>query len=119
MENVDWGWLLFRFDGRINRAKWWIGLLVVYVVVALVYALAFAFDSGVIYWIAVTMGFLVLWPYLALQIKRWHDRDKSGWWVLIGLIPLIGNLWVLIECGFLAGTPGPNVYGPDPLAQPV
>jgi hypothetical protein len=48
-------------------------------------------------------------------VKRWHDRDKSGWWVLIGLIPVIGGLWMIIECGFLKGTEGSNRFGPDPL----
>jgi uncharacterized membrane protein YhaH (DUF805 family) len=51
---------------------------------------------------------------LATSAKRWHDRNKSGWWILIGLIPVIGWLWSLIECGFLPGTDGPNTYGwPD------
>jgi uncharacterized membrane protein YhaH (DUF805 family) len=56
-----------------------------------------------------------IWIGLALAVKRWHDRNKSGWWVLIGLVPIIGQLWALIECGFLRGTTGPNIYGADPL----
>jgi len=48
---------------------------------------------------------------MVIQIRRWHDRDKSGWWVFIGFIPIIGPLWTLIELGFLPGTPGPNHYG--------
>jgi len=50
-------------------------------------------------------------------VKRYHDRDKSGWWVLIIFLPVIGALWYLIECGFLRGTDGNNAYGPDPLAR--
>lgn len=50
-----------------------------------------------------------------MQIKRWHDLDKSGWWVLINFIPIVGGLWCLVECGFLKGTVGPNRFGPDPL----
>jgi hypothetical protein len=46
-----------------------------------------------------------------VYIKRFHDRDKSGWWVLIWLIPIIGAIWLLIELGFLKGTPGPNRFG--------
>jgi uncharacterized membrane protein YhaH (DUF805 family) len=57
---------------------------------------------------------LMTWISLALQIKRWHDRDKSGVWVLIGFIPLVGGIWALIECGFMDGTMGPNRYGPSP-----
>jgi len=59
-------------------------------------------------------GLVLAWTHLAVFVKRWHDRDKSGWWVLINLIPLVGWLWTLIECGFLDGTPGPNKYGPSP-----
>ncbi|MGZ3297789.1 MAG: DUF805 domain-containing protein [Asticcacaulis sp.] len=54
------------------------------------------------------------WMKIAVTVKRWHDRDKSGWMYLILLIPLIGWIWTLIECGFLDGTPGPNRYGPSP-----
>ncbi len=56
-------------------------------------------------------------PFLAIivQIKRWHDRDKSGWWVFIALLPVLGVLWMLIECGFTKGTTGQNRFGPDPL----
>jgi uncharacterized membrane protein YhaH (DUF805 family) len=54
------------------------------------------------------------WALLALQVKRWHDRDKSWFWIFIGLIPVIGGLWVLVECGFLDGTQGSNRFGPSP-----
>jgi uncharacterized membrane protein YhaH (DUF805 family) len=55
---------------------------------------------------------VALIPSIIVYIKRFHDRDKSGWWVLIALIPIIGALWILIELGFLKGTPGPNRFGP-------
>jgi uncharacterized membrane protein YhaH (DUF805 family) len=61
------------------------------------------------------VNLLLLWPVLAVSIKRWHDRDKSGWWVLIVLVPVIGWLWALVVNGFLRGTPGPNRFGADPL----
>ena len=57
---------------------------------------------------------LLLWPVIAVSVKRWHDRDRSGWWVLILLIPVVGWLWALIDNGFLRGTPGPNRFGPQP-----
>ena len=59
---------------------------------------------------------LVIWPSLAVSVKLWHDRGKSGWWIPIGFVPLIRPLWALIETGFLPDTPGSNEYGPDPLA---
>ena len=55
-----------------------------------------------------------IWVGFAIGIKRWHDRDKSGWMMLIGFIPYIGALWTLIECGCLRGTEGANRFGGDP-----
>jgi uncharacterized membrane protein YhaH (DUF805 family) len=52
-------------------------------------------------------------PSIAVGIRRLHDTDKSGWWLLIALIPLIGGL-VLLFFFVSDGTSGPNQYGPDP-----
>ena len=57
----------------------------------------------------------IFWPSIAVQAKRWHDVNKSAWWLLINIVPIIGPLWALIENGFIAGTTGENRYGPDPL----
>ena len=59
--------------------------------------------------------FMLLWPFLAVQAKRWHDRDLSAWWILIHFIPVVGPIAALIVNGFLRGTDGENRYGPDPL----
>ncbi len=61
------------------------------------------------------IGLIALWPSLAVAAKRWHDRDKSGWWVLISFIPILGFVWTFIECGCMKGTEGDNRFGPDPL----
>ena len=55
-------------------------------------------------------------PNLAVAVRRLHDQDKSGWWILIGFVPLIGGIWLLILY-FIDGTPGPNRFGPDPKAR--
>ncbi len=116
MDNIDWGEFLFKFDGRINRGKFWLGVAILYVVPWVLFLIAAMVNSSFL-WVLVSLVVLVLiWPGLAISIKRWHDRDKSGWWVLIAFVPIIGGLWALIETGFLPGTPGPNQYGPDPLA---
>ena len=52
---------------------------------------------------------------LVLGIKRCHDRDKTGWFMLVNFIPLL-QLWPMIDLTFFKGTEGPNQYGPDPLA---
>ena len=56
----------------------------------------------------------MLWVSLAVSVKRWHDRDMSGWWILSGLVPLIGGIVAIIQTGFLRGTVGDNRFGPDP-----
>ena len=111
MDNIDFADLFFKFDGRINRAKFWIGVVAIYLVWLVVGVVA-GFDSPLF----ILVILVVIWPSLALSIKRWHDRGKSGWWIFIALVPLIGGIWALVETGFLPGTNGPNEYGPDPLA---
>lgn len=123
--------LLTSFEGRINRAKWWLGLLILVIVQWIIWYIV-AMTMGVDLMTAndpvqmeqtmTTIGIPVgiislifLYPTLALYTKRWHDRGKSGWWTLIILIPIIGGIWALIELGILRGTVGPNQYGPDPL----
>src|SRR5215207_6214823 len=121
--------LLFSVQGRANRAKFWLVALGIVVVEVILFAviLGGAALSGDPEQIAAAMGpvasvvilvFAVIatWISIAVAVKRYHDRNKSGWWVLIVFVPVIGGLWYLIECGFLRGTPGPNSYGPDPLA---
>lgn len=60
------------------------------------------------------VSLLLLWPAIAISAKRWHDRDKSAWWVLLALVPVIGWLWMFIDNGFRRGTPGPNRFGTPP-----
>jgi uncharacterized membrane protein YhaH (DUF805 family) len=58
--------------------------------------------------------FLVFFiPGLAVQVRRFHDQDKSGWFILLGFIPYVGSL-ILLVFMCLEGTRGPNRFGPDP-----
>jgi uncharacterized membrane protein YhaH (DUF805 family) len=107
---MDWRRLFLEFDGRISRQPFWIGTLAVFGANVLVGALLGRGALGAI------VSLALLYPSIAVAVKRWHDRGKSGWWVLIGVIPVIGWIWTLIECGLLPGTPGANEYGPDPLS---
>jgi uncharacterized membrane protein YhaH (DUF805 family) len=54
-------------------------------------------------------------PSWAGAIKRCHDRGKSGWWLLVSFVPIVGFLWSFVELGCLRGTDGANEYGGDPL----
>lgn len=124
--------LFFSFKGRINRAKFWLGnvaLMIVYIILMVISGASMSAVTvspqgeiqgggfGVVGIVVMIVYIAMIWPSLAIGVKRWHDRDKSGWWVLIAFVPIIGGLWYLIECGFLEGTKGPNKFGPDPLAQ--
>ena len=118
--------LLFGFEGRIGRTTFWLASLVLNLIGGLVYALVLVAALGRGGVAALASGhqgpslallpvmLIMVWTGLALQIKRWHDRDKSALWVLVSFIPLIGPLWMLVECGFLPGTAGSNLYGPSP-----
>ena len=120
---MDWGKFLLSFDGRIGRKAFWLfvaPLFAIYVVAAFV-AGVFTVDPvtggmpsyPMWYWLLLVV---LIWPALAVQAKRWHDQDRSAWWILIGLIPFVGGLISLIMCGFIAGSPGPNRFGEGPMA---
>ncbi len=122
---MDWKTLLFSPSGRINRARYWITLLIIdaaFMVVYLPVVLSIDKDlgpnaiQGIFLVVVGILGIALSYCGIILAIKRFHDRGKSGWWVLISLVPLIGGLWFLIECGFLRGTTGRNRFGADPLA---
>ena len=117
---MDWKYLFTSFQGRINRAKFWAGVGVALVVMIIAMIIDNVLGTtigelpyGYVYFIA---AIAFIYFGLALYTKRWHDRNKSGWWTLIALVPIIGGIWFLVECGCLSGTKGPNNYGPDPLA---
>jgi len=114
---MDFQQFYLSAQGRVNRKQWWLYLILPVFVVSLILSIADgAFgtvdtESG----LGVLTGIwtlIILIPSILVHIKRFHDRDKSGWWVLIGLIPIIGGIWLLIELGFLKGTEGPNRFGP-------
>ena len=106
--------LLFSFTGRIPRRVYWgISLVSALIFVAIAAgAMAVSEDIGGIVTLILYIPFV--WISLAVNAKRWHDRDKSAWWILIGLVPIVGGIWVFVECGCLRGTMGDNTFGPDP-----
>ncbi len=113
-------WLLFSGKGRIPRQTYWgasISIILVFYAAIFAAMLAFGPDSDLVLATLAVMYIPLFWTSIAVGVKRWHDRDKSGRWILIGLIPVIGPLWTLIEAGCLPGTVGPNKYGPDPIGN--
>jgi uncharacterized membrane protein YhaH (DUF805 family) len=105
------------FSGRARRMEYWYFVLfnvIVAFVLALIDALlgtttgvsSFGLLSGL-------YSLAVLIPTLAVLVRRLHDIDRTGWWILINLIPLVGTI-VLLVFALMPGTPGSNQYGPDP-----
>lgn len=120
------------FSGRSRRKEYWmftLGILIVFTIVSAVVggiagALGGATNSsnGVAglglagMGILGLMGLAIIIPSLAVQVRRLHDQDRTGWWILIGFIPYLGGLVMLVfMC--LPGTRGPNSYGPDPKQE--
>ena len=108
-----------QFGGRARRAEyWWFFLFSVLVGIAtsiLDVALGTDFgdrvgSSGLFSLIA---NLVLLLPSLAVAVRRLHDTDRSGWWILIALIPLIGAI-ILLVFFVQDGTPGQNRFGPSP-----
>jgi uncharacterized membrane protein YhaH (DUF805 family) len=100
------------FDGRASRpAYWWWFLFALLAGVAAA-ILDAAFGSAPLLRVVVGLGLLL--PGLSVGIRRLHDTDRSGWWILIGLIPIVG--WIVLLIFYLReGDPGENQYGPPPV----
>ena len=113
---MDFQKFYFSAKGRVNRKQYWLWLVLPSVAVGIILVILDAAlgtrDPESVGLFSLIGPLIMVFPAIVVQIKRFHDRDKSGWWVLIALVPLIGPLWLLIELGFLNGTPGPNRFGP-------
>lgn len=104
------------FEGRASRREFWMFTLVNVVVAFLI-----GFVSGLL-GLPKIIGTLymlaILLPSLAVTVRRLHDMDKSGWWVLLALIPFVGSIVLLIMCIF-EGTQGLNRFGPNVAGVPT
>jgi uncharacterized membrane protein YhaH (DUF805 family) len=122
LRDVGWvdylGWLFISTRGRIPRSIYWAAKLGLVFTLLGVVAISAAVegtnsrgDSG---WLWLPF-ILYLFAIVSVAIKRLHDRDMSGGWVLACFVPYLGELFSLIVLGCLKGTEGSNDYGPDPL----
>ena len=142
----SFGQLLFSAQGRISRSQFWIrslflGLGIFFLIIIFPFAaLARTTTIYVVLYIFTAFFWLVQWPIIIIMIKRIHDRNKSGWTVLIyyvpstldaivnfvwgrenpaavtlSLISLVIGIWFLVELGCMRGTMGDNRFGPDPV----
>lgn len=127
LQSIDFKEMLFSFKGRINRSTFWTYTLAMAVVQFIIYGFYFMimkvassdFTSfTVVTSLLVLLALLFVWPGLALSVKRCHDRNKSGWFHLVSLVPLLG-IWYIVEIFFLKGSDGYNQYGEEPVYNPA
>ena len=108
--------------GRVSRSELWLKFHLPMVCIAILTGLLDVFvfgtyDEGSGFSpISSVFLLLIFWPSIAISIKRLHDRDKSGWFYLLNMVPLI-NIWVWVEMYILGGTEGENQFGPDPRTE--
>lgn len=115
--------LVFSFSGRIGRLQYWLttlGVIAFYVAMFMAMGVSMSMIEGgnptpnvsgaaaIILFGSIIIG---MWINLAAMVRRYHDRNKSGWWFFICLVPLVGPIWQFVELGFLSGTPGGNDFG--------
>ncbi len=128
---MDFKKILLTHDGRLNRKPFWLAYLALFVVSIVLNSIVNIVTGGVsvvivnnvpqlsysmLYIILSLIVVLVmLYPWLALSIKRLHDVNKSGWFSLIVLIPFGAVFLLILYC--TRGTLGPNRFGSDPLAE--
>ena len=104
------------FSGRATRPEYWYFILFLFVggiVAGLADAMIFGVeeDSGEL--LSILFSLATFLPSLAVGVRRLHDIGRSGWWLLIGLVPLIGAI-VLIVWFATKSQDGANDHGPDP-----
>ena len=99
------------FDGRAHRTEFWLFFLFSFII---------SFFLGVIVGLVGSLWFIttlyalaVLIPGLAVSVRRLHDTNRSGWWILTGLVPILG--WIALLIFYVEDSrPGANQYGPNP-----
>jgi uncharacterized membrane protein YhaH (DUF805 family) len=99
------------FTGRATRKQFWMFVLVSVIISVVLNILQAVLGS----WVGVLSliyGLAVLVPSIAISVRRLHDTDRSGWWLLIALVPFVGAI-VLIVFYCMEGTAGANQYGMD------
>ena len=133
---MEWGLLPLRryaeFSGRSRRKEFWMFVLLSFIaaIVAGVIDISLGYGTTDSYVsdsgfgasatssgpVGIILTLALLIPGIAVSVRRLHDTDRSGWWLLLAFLPLIGAI-VLVVFYCLDGTRGPNEYGPDPVGE--
>ena len=105
------------FHGRARRKEYWFFFLfnMLFTAIAVIVDMMIGTynDDLAVGLLQGVYGLAVLIPSIAVTVRRLHDTDKSGWWILISLVPLIGGIWLLVLLVF-DGNSNENRFGGDP-----
>jgi len=98
------------FSGRARRKEYWYFVLFNIIIMIILIIIGRAIDSSIL---STIYSLAVLIPSIAVDIRRLHDTNRTGWWLLIGLIPIIG--WIVLLIFMVQDSQkGENQYGPNP-----
>jgi uncharacterized membrane protein YhaH (DUF805 family) len=107
----------FEVSGRSNRYEFWMFVLIYFIISMVatgnddgILGHSFATGVGILSSLVTLVHFV---PSITVGIRRLHDTDRSGWWILIAFVPLIGFIWLIVLYCF-EGTLGSNRFGPRP-----
>jgi uncharacterized membrane protein YhaH (DUF805 family) len=122
-DEMNWYLMVWKkyaqFSGRSRRNEYWMFTLFNLLIYVLLYGAAIALmESGIgkaLLGICAIYGLAILIPSLAVGVRRLHDTGRSGWWLLICFVPIVGGL-ILLVFFVLDSEPGTNQYGPNPKA---
>ena len=107
------------FSGRARRKEFWMFTLfsiIISLILSIIdHVVGLDYNSGRNGVLQSIYGLAVLLPTIGVAIRRMHDTGRSGWWILINLIPCIGWIWFIVLAA-QEGNAGDNAYGPDPKA---
>ena len=99
------------FDGRAHRTEFWLFFLFSFIISLFLGVIVGLVES--LWFITTLYALAVLIPGLAVSVRRLHDTNRSGWWILTGLIPILG--WIALLIFYVEDSrPGANQYGPNP-----
>lgn len=111
-------WLFCSWQGRLDRKHYWLASLMI-VVGSLSPLLLRILNIHIFEWIDAKLWFqtyflVMLGPLISLQVKRWHDRNRPAWFLLLNLVPVIGSIAVFVGTYCLPGDSHTNRYGSNP-----
>ena len=102
------------FSGRARRSEFWyfyLFTILLSIVASIVQRAMTNSTNGIV---TTIIGLAIILPYLAVAVRRLHDTSRSGWWLLIGLIPVVGTIILIVF--WVQDSHGDNQYGPSPKA---